>query len=305
MESVLRFAGRNQDPVSGGYPLGNGYRWYLPALMRFGAPDAWSPFGRGGVNPYTYCGCDPINFGDPTGHVLKILNALYVPEADQIHVETHLEVGLRLDKRIHGDMRGVAQAPNKVSSSKPSTSTAAVHAASSTKAPHSPEPLRTPPISGPTAGSPANVLAGPSIPPVSVDSSAAHFADAGPSTSAASSALPPGSPPPTFTSLYNAVLSRPLGGTEKQSVATRRTISFVDEMERKGVTVADLPDYPGMEETSRLFGYTVPLSTVRSNALKVIYRPDLSEAIKTPHVRTLTYFNELPADIAPYVADGQ
>jgi RHS repeat-associated protein len=62
------FTGAYQDSVTFGYPLGNGYRWYLPSLMRFNAPDVDSPFGVGGFNPYAYCGNDPANRSDPSGH---------------------------------------------------------------------------------------------------------------------------------------------------------------------------------------------------------------------------------------------
>ncbi|ARP91467.1 hypothetical protein CAL14_15220 [Bordetella genomosp. 9] len=67
--SAAGFTGAYQDPVTATYPLGNGYRWYLPALMRFNARDDFSPFGSGGINPYVYCTADPVNFTDPTGHV--------------------------------------------------------------------------------------------------------------------------------------------------------------------------------------------------------------------------------------------
>lgn len=63
------FNGERQDPVSGAYHLGNGYRAYNPVLMRFNCPDSLSPFGAGGVNPYAYCAGDPINRTDPSGHV--------------------------------------------------------------------------------------------------------------------------------------------------------------------------------------------------------------------------------------------
>ena len=71
------YAGAYQDPVTGGYPLGNGYRMYLPELMRFAQPDSMSPFGKGGVHPYAYCEADPINHADPSGHfgILGILAA--------------------------------------------------------------------------------------------------------------------------------------------------------------------------------------------------------------------------------------
>lgn len=65
----LGYSGQYRDPVIAAYPLGNGYRIYLPGLMRFNAPDNLSPFGLGGVNPYAYCLDDPINRSDPSGHV--------------------------------------------------------------------------------------------------------------------------------------------------------------------------------------------------------------------------------------------
>lgn len=36
--TAFAFTGTYQDKVSLGYPLGHGYRWYLPSLMRFNAP---------------------------------------------------------------------------------------------------------------------------------------------------------------------------------------------------------------------------------------------------------------------------
>lgn len=53
------------------YLLGNGYRAFHTALMRFGSMDTLSPFGKGGVNAYAYCGNDPVNRADPTGHMFK------------------------------------------------------------------------------------------------------------------------------------------------------------------------------------------------------------------------------------------
>ena len=65
---ALGYTGAFEDAVTGGYPLGHGYRHYLPALMRFNAPGDWSPFGAGGINPYAYCAGDPVNHVDPSGH---------------------------------------------------------------------------------------------------------------------------------------------------------------------------------------------------------------------------------------------
>lgn len=62
------FNGERLDPVAGGTFLGNGYRMYHPQLMRFSCPDAFSPFGDGGINAYAYCCGDPVNQADPDGH---------------------------------------------------------------------------------------------------------------------------------------------------------------------------------------------------------------------------------------------
>ncbi|AUH51035.1 hypothetical protein CXB49_09530 [Chromobacterium sp. ATCC 53434] len=66
---VLGFNGQRLDPVGSATHLGNGYRAYSPALMRFHSPDSLSPFGAGGVNPYAYCAGDPVNRADPSGHL--------------------------------------------------------------------------------------------------------------------------------------------------------------------------------------------------------------------------------------------
>ncbi|WP_052760878.1 MULTISPECIES: RHS repeat domain-containing protein [Photorhabdus] len=68
-KELLGFNGERVDPVSGTYHLGNGYRAYNPALMRFNCPDSLSPFGAGGINPYAYCAGDPVNHIDPSGHL--------------------------------------------------------------------------------------------------------------------------------------------------------------------------------------------------------------------------------------------
>ncbi|WP_223416483.1 MULTISPECIES: RHS repeat-associated core domain-containing protein [unclassified Pseudomonas] len=66
--SLIGFTGEAPDQVTGHYHLGNGYRQYNPVVMRFNSPDSWSPFGKGGLNAYAYCGADPINRSDPSGH---------------------------------------------------------------------------------------------------------------------------------------------------------------------------------------------------------------------------------------------
>lgn len=69
LSRLIGFNGECPDPVTGHYPLGQGTRAFNPMLMRFNSPDELSPFGKGGINAYAYCGGDPINFSDPSGAV--------------------------------------------------------------------------------------------------------------------------------------------------------------------------------------------------------------------------------------------
>lgn len=78
---LSRFTGQTWLPSAIGYLLGNGHRLFNPALMRFHSADSFSPFARGGLNTYAYCGNDPINRVDPTGRffgrLFKKLNQRY------------------------------------------------------------------------------------------------------------------------------------------------------------------------------------------------------------------------------------
>lgn len=65
---TLGFNAEWEDTLSGTYLLGNGYRAYSPSLMRFLAPDNWSPFDAGGLNAYGYCSGNPVMGLDPSGH---------------------------------------------------------------------------------------------------------------------------------------------------------------------------------------------------------------------------------------------
>ena len=69
---MLGFNGERYDPFTYGYALGQGYRNYSPALMRFQQPDDISPFGLGGLNAYAYCNGDPLNYRDDTGHARTV-----------------------------------------------------------------------------------------------------------------------------------------------------------------------------------------------------------------------------------------
>ena len=65
---AIGYTGSPADRCTGCRVLGNGYRWYDPALMRFTSSDSWSPFDVGGIHPDVYCRDDPINLSDPSGH---------------------------------------------------------------------------------------------------------------------------------------------------------------------------------------------------------------------------------------------
>ena len=76
-QTLLGFNGEYLEPVTASYHLGRGYRAYSPVLMRFCSSDSWSPFGKGGLNPYCYCEGDPVNNTDPSGHfVISLLKKM-------------------------------------------------------------------------------------------------------------------------------------------------------------------------------------------------------------------------------------
>ena len=73
--SLLGFNGQRRETVTGHYLLGNGYRAYNPVLMRFHSPDNLSPFEEGGINAFAYCGADPVNRSDSSGHVWHLIRS--------------------------------------------------------------------------------------------------------------------------------------------------------------------------------------------------------------------------------------
>ncbi|WP_253277051.1 RHS repeat-associated core domain-containing protein [Pseudomonas fluorescens] len=83
--SLFGFNGERQDPVTGGYCLGNGYRMFNPTLMRFNSPDSWSPFGNGGINSYAYCIGDPVNQSDPLGHSPAAILRFKIASFNKLH----------------------------------------------------------------------------------------------------------------------------------------------------------------------------------------------------------------------------
>ncbi|SMD04370.1 RHS repeat-associated core domain-containing protein [Pseudomonas sp. URIL14HWK12:I5] len=66
-QRLLAFNGQFRDALTGLYALGNGHRCFNPVLQRFQSADVMSPFDKGGINAYAYCGGDPINRLDPSG----------------------------------------------------------------------------------------------------------------------------------------------------------------------------------------------------------------------------------------------
>ncbi|TDY16717.1 RHS repeat-associated protein [Paraburkholderia sp. BL6665CI2N2] len=69
--SILAYNGERVEQDEDSYNLGNGYRQYSTALMRFQSPDgpSDSPFGLADINHYAYCGGDPVNYADPSGRL--------------------------------------------------------------------------------------------------------------------------------------------------------------------------------------------------------------------------------------------
>ncbi|WP_410952905.1 RHS repeat-associated core domain-containing protein [Pseudomonas sp. S1(2024)] len=63
---ILAFNGEKLDKLLWRYFLGIGHRTYSPNIGRFCSPDALSPFLHGGLNSYSYCSGDPINYQDPS-----------------------------------------------------------------------------------------------------------------------------------------------------------------------------------------------------------------------------------------------
>ena len=63
----IGFTGQVKDSATMLYLLGSGYRGYSTALLRFISSDSYSPFEKGGINAYAYCGAEPINRSDSSG----------------------------------------------------------------------------------------------------------------------------------------------------------------------------------------------------------------------------------------------
>ena len=95
--TLLGFNGEFFAAAHSSYPLGNGHRSFSPVIMRFLSPDSLSPFLAGGLNPYAYCGSDPINAVDPSGRIKLVVTKTTV--RGPVDVVTKLEPNTRVSSR--------------------------------------------------------------------------------------------------------------------------------------------------------------------------------------------------------------
>ncbi|WP_312932689.1 RHS repeat-associated core domain-containing protein [Pseudomonas sp.] len=102
--SRLGFNGEFLEEKSDFYLLGMGYRMYDLKTMRFTSPDNLSPFDEGGINSYSYCMGDPINYSDPSGHMpmLPIFSGANRPSNQNLrHYSTKLSLkNLEINRKI-------------------------------------------------------------------------------------------------------------------------------------------------------------------------------------------------------------
>lgn len=106
------YTGQRHSAVSGHYLLGNGYRGFNPVLKRFAGQDSLSPFGAGGEHGFAYCGNNPVNRSDPSGHLLWELlliadNVVKVAvDAEAEAIEQALAAGFDEEKKRARARRG-------------------------------------------------------------------------------------------------------------------------------------------------------------------------------------------------------
>ncbi|MFJ4390466.1 RHS repeat-associated core domain-containing protein [Pseudomonas soli] len=106
---TLMYTGKLRER-SGFYSLGNGYRVYNPALMRFHSADVLSPFLAGGINTYAYCEGNPVDWQDPSGHYRK-KNHRFIPLPTIIEEKTTTANPTLLVYPIEEAVKSVLKAP--------------------------------------------------------------------------------------------------------------------------------------------------------------------------------------------------
>jgi len=71
--------------------------------MRFNSPDSISPFGRGGINVYSYCGGDPINRFDPNGRnwqaLIKLFNTNIAKNTSRTGMSPHTRNAIKTTRK--------------------------------------------------------------------------------------------------------------------------------------------------------------------------------------------------------------
>ena len=70
IQNPIRYRGYYYDIETGWFWLSS--RYYSPELCRFISPDSvdyLDPSSINGLNLYSYCMNDPINYADPSGHI--------------------------------------------------------------------------------------------------------------------------------------------------------------------------------------------------------------------------------------------
>lgn len=99
--ALTKFNGEHLESTTHHYLLGNGYRAFSPSLMRFYSPDSWSPFRAGGINAYMYCGGDPINHTDSSGHMIRAKPKTRTTAQDPLIFKSSAETNESLAHFIH------------------------------------------------------------------------------------------------------------------------------------------------------------------------------------------------------------
>lgn len=110
------FTGQRHDRFTNCYLLGNGYRAFSPQSMRFLSPDSFSPLGSGGINSYAYCSGDPINYVDPSGHVLRKIRKFFgIKERTKVldHKKGYALMEVAREKKINTDEKAFRKSLKK------------------------------------------------------------------------------------------------------------------------------------------------------------------------------------------------
>ena len=112
MNSInVGYTGQRRSRTSGNYLLGNGYRGFNPVIKRFTSQDSLSPFGDGGQHGLAYCGDNPVNHSDISGHGL-ILDFLLAALESRRQIKRAMKLGNKsiIAKTIESNIASVKEA---------------------------------------------------------------------------------------------------------------------------------------------------------------------------------------------------